>query len=77
MSKINYFLAFKCFFPKTPQSFYSYMIIHFFKIKRGYEPLNPENERYENEEVTVIVKYHDFADLLVILSGRIRAFNVP
>ena len=53
------------------------MIIHFFKIKRGYEPLNPENELYENEEVTVIVKYHDFADLLVILSGRIRAFNVP
>ena len=53
------------------------MIIHFFANKRGYEPLNPENELYENEEVSVIVKYHDFADLLVILNGRIRAFNVP
>ena len=51
------------------------MIIHFFKNKRGYEPLNPENELYENEEVTVIVKYYDFADSLVILSGRIRAFK--
>ena len=53
------------------------MIIHFLTNKRGYEPLNPQNELYENEEVTMIVKYHDFADLLVILNGRIKALNVP
>ena len=51
------------------------MLRHFFKNKRGSEPLNPENELYENIEVAVIVKY--FADLLAILSKRIRTFNVP